>query len=535
MIRADNVLAPYIRPLRRVPRIILTLAAYAALILFAMIYGYFISILPPELLFIPGTPLLILLILILWSLPDLGREPRTVSITLLSAFLAFNYIWPSYVALNLPGLPWLNPQRVVLLILLVSSVYALSTSSRMRRGMLEAARAEPRIWIAFAVYTAATTVAIPFAAENIVFSVNKWANNQVYWTFLFLMSAWFARTPGALLTMVRALMIAGIITAVIAFPEHAGRKVPWIDIIPSWLIGDPILFAVIADDQARLHLDTYRARSTFGVSLSFAEFLAIVLPFYLHAAVTVQSWVRKLLLAAGAVAIITAMAFLTDARSGMNGAIIGVFGYAAFWTFSRWRKRRHDLIAPAAMLAFPAAILSLIGLIFAWRRLYVMVIGGGQHQFSNNAREVQWEMAIDRVLANPIGYGPGRSGEVLGFLNPAGRMTVDSYPINLLLDSGVIGLLAFFAFLVATIWAGLRMALRSDDKELALGGPMAIGLFALLVIKLVLSQPENLPILFAMAGAVCGIHWRLKQGLVVSRPTAAASLAPQVELRPQLA
>lgn len=523
MIRVENVLAPYTRPLRRTPKIIVTLLAYAGLVLFAMIYGYFVSILPPELLFIPATPLLILIILILWSLPDLGREPKTVSVTLLSAFLAFNYIWPSYVALNLPGLPWLNPQRVLLLVLLVSSVYALSTSSRMRRGIFEAARGEPRIWIAFCIYTAATTIAIPFAGENIIFSLNKWANNQVYWTFLFLMAAWFARIPGAFVTMVKALMVAGIIAALIAFPEHAGRKVPWIDVIPSWLIGDPILFAVIADDQARLNLDTYRARSTFGVSLSFAEFLALVLPFFLHAAATVRSGARALLLAAGALAIITSMAFLTDARSGMNGAIIGVFGYAAFWTFNRWKQNRQDLIAPAAMLAFPAAILSLVALIFAWRRLYVMVIGGGQHQFSNNAREQQWEMAIERVLSNPIGYGPGRSGEVLGFLNPAGRMTVDSYPINLLLDSGVVGLLAFAAFLVVTIVAGLRLSLASEDKEFALAGPAAIGLFALLVIKLVLSQPENLPILFTFAGAMCGLSWRVKRSTTLATPAASGS------------
>jgi len=511
LLRNTMILRPYVRPLKRIPNIAVHTLAYAGLVLFSLIYGYAITILPTEMLFIPATPLMILIGLILWALPDTNRVPRSITVGLLGFFLASNYIWPAYVAVNLPGLPWLNPQRVALSLLLILSLYGFAISSRMRNETLEVARAEPMIWKSFMVFWICTLVALPLSGSYFTFSINKWLNNQVYWTFLFFITAYLLQKKGGMITLAKALMIAAIVTSLIAIPEYIGRRVPWVGYVPSWLIGDPIIYERVSSDQARLNLDMYRARSSFTVSLSFAEFLSLAFPFILHSMMEDKNLVKKIVFAAAAVLVATAMAFLTNARSGTNGLIIGLFGYALFWTIRRWLKKRNDLIAPAAILAFPAAVAAFGVLVLAWRRLYVMVVGGGQHQFSNDAREVQWGLAMDRLMVNPIGYGPGRTAEIIGYTNRGGEVTIDSYYINLLIDSGIIGFLAFFVLVISTVLVALRMAMTTDDKETLLAGPLAIALVALLVIKSVLSQPENLPVLFIFAGAVSALAWRTRK------------------------
>lgn len=510
ILRDASVLPNYVNPLRPLPKLFVKLACFGVLALFSVILGYFIAILPPELFVLPAIPSLVLVVLILWALPDVGSVPKVVSATLLSIFVAANSIWPAYVAVNLPGLPWLNPQRLTLFLLLAAGLYGYSTSSRMRTQTLEATRAAPVIWKSFLVYLVATTIALPFAGESISFSITKWANNQVYWTFLFFISAYVIRRPGGMTVLAKGIMIAGLVTALISVPEAIMERVPWVGYVPNWLIGDPLIYERVSSDQARLDLLQYRARSTFGVSLSFAEFLSVPLPFFIHAAVQTKPLTRKILLIAAAVLIAYAMSILTNARSGMNGLIIGVFGYAAYWAFRRWRTNRNDIIGAGAVLAFPVAIAAFTVLVFAWRRLYVMVIGGGQHSFSNQAREVQWERAFDRLFQNPIGYGPGRANAVIGYTNPGGEPTLDSGYINLLIESGILGFGSFMVLCIATVLLGLKLGLKAKDEELGLAAPAAIAVAAILIIKSVLSQQENLPLLFVIAGAICGLAYRAR-------------------------
>jgi hypothetical protein len=70
-------------------------------------------------------------------------------------------------------------------------------------------------------------------------------------------------------------------------------------------------------------------------------------------------------------------------------------------------------------------------------------IGGGSTGFSDQARQVQFDMLWPKLFANPFGYGSGRSGEVLGYRLPGGLLTVDRYVITMLLDYDVIGFLLF--------------------------------------------------------------------------------------------
>ena len=55
--------------------------------------------------------------------------------------------------------------------------------------------------------------------------------------------------------------------------------------------------------------------------------------------------------------------------------------------------------------------------------------------YSDQARYDQWDLALPKILSNPLtGYGFGNAGDVVGYREPNGFVTLDSYlrayPVN---------------------------------------------------------------------------------------------------------
>ena len=84
----------------------------------AVFYGLMSAVLPIAMLSFPMTPILILIVLILWMLPDLGGIEQGRMHKLMLAFIGLSIVWPNYVAFDLPGLPWITPVRFAVFSLL---------------------------------------------------------------------------------------------------------------------------------------------------------------------------------------------------------------------------------------------------------------------------------------------------------------------------------------------------------------------------------------------------------------------------------
>jgi O-antigen ligase len=159
-------------------------------------------------------------------------------------------------------------------------------------------------------------------------------------------------------------------------------------------------------------------------------------------------------------------------------------------------------------------------------RLRMMVLGGGQHQASNNARSEQWRIALGRLKDNPIGHGQDSAGAVVGYVNQAGVSTVDSYYIALLMDYGVLGFVAYGAFYIFAAFLAFRTFVRAENEEERLAGPLAISLTSFIVIKSVLMQQENHHLAFALAGMSAAIAWRQELRLRAAAREAAQPAVP---------
>jgi hypothetical protein len=482
---------------------------FAGIIFVAAFYGLMCAVLPMSLLAIPAVPLLIIIALILWLLPDIGKVRVDSAETLILWFLGLNIVWPNYVAFDLPGLPWITPTRIVVFSLLAVIVFGLATSSEFRRRINEVTGSEKSIRTLFWAFWLMTTISLAFSAQ-LSFSINKYANNQIFWTMMFPVAAYFAVRKGFVDKVATIVVFSLFVVMMLGLYEYKIQKVFWIDQLPFFLRVDPEFLERVAKSQSRAGTDVYRVRGTMATSLYFAEFLAMVFPLALHFMLRSRGFIRTALLAAGVAGTIVVM-YLTNARSAMVGLLLTLLIYPLF---AAWRRRSlspRSIGATSTLAMYPFGVIVVALLVVFWRRAHVMVLGGGQHQASSDARNAQWVMGMPKIFKLPLGHGAGTSGEILGYMNGAGELTVDTYYLSVMLDFGLLALPVFVLMFGLPIWFGFKSHTKATTQEATLVAPLAIGLFNFVVIKSVLSSEANMPLAFIMLGCILGLLWRQKQ------------------------
>lgn len=516
------VLKPYVS--RRELGWFTRLVIGCCLVFLAAFYGLMCSILPLQLVAIPALPIIAMALMILWLLPDIGGLQDRIVGSALVAFVGFNAVWPSFVALNLPGLPWVTPSRFIVIGLVSVFAFNFATSAQMRSQVLEALNGVPLLRQLFWLFWGTTLVAMPFS-DSLMFSISKFLNNQIFWTMMLLASAWLATREGFVLRISKVLAWTVILISLSAIYEYRVSDLFWLHWLPSWLKADDATFAKLGLGSARAGVEEYRARGPFGNSLYFAEYLAIALPFVIYYLTRAKRLIELMLLGAGAFAVLSAMLF-TGSRSAMIGALLTLFIYAFLEALRVRQQRPGSLMANAVLFAYPVFAVALASLVIFWRRLHVMVIGGGQHQGSTDARIAQWEMGWPKVLSHPLGHGAGRSGDVLGFYNPGSEnVTVDTYYLTLLLDYGFIGFLAFMALIGMAIWFGFRAYTKARSPETLLLAPIMIALTNFLIIKSAASTESHMPVIFILIGCLIALVRRQTDADMAAAPAVAEAVA----------
>ncbi len=513
-------MTPYTQ--RRRAGLVTRIVLGAALIFVAMFYGLMIAVLPPQLLVIPTLPILIMAALILWMLPDTDSVYDRPMDRLMCVFVGANVLWPSYIAANLPGLPWVTPTRIAVFALLSLVLYNLATSATLRDRISASMHGLPIVRRLFWGFWLLTTLSLFLSAEPF-FSLNKYANNQIFWTMMFAVTAFLATRDGFVTRMSRILVWSTFIIAVLGIYEFKIERVFWLDHLPGFLKVDPDYLERIMASQARAGTDVYRTKSTFATSLSFAEYLAMVFPLCVHFMARSKNVFKFAALAFGVMGTMVAM-YLTNARSAMVGLLMTFVLYVLFAAWRARKRQPNSLGATATLVAYPVGVAILAALVVFWPRLHVMVLGGGAQAASSEARKVQWSIGLHKLATNPIGHGVGRAAEVLGYTNGEGTLTIDTYYLSLLLEYGVLGLVAFILMFGLPGWFGFKAFSEAETEEEQLVGPLAIGLVNFMVIKSVLSSEINMPIAFVMLGAFVGMLWKRQHKAV---PEVPAELAPE--------
>jgi O-antigen ligase len=232
--------------------------------------------------------------------------------------------------------------------------------------------------------------------------------------------------------------------------------------------------------------ELYRLAAFFGDPNVFAAFLSASIPFALFGVTGLRTTPGRRIALAGAFLLVLAL-WLSFSRGGWLGAIVG-FALAAF--LAGRRPLRVGLLVMAVALvvalAMPRNLLcdtcedqpDLLGSTFG----RIGTVGGG-----DDLRVLFIENAVPIIADHPLlGVGPGRYGgaaaDIYGtpvyatyrtdrlFVNPTQR-TVDNFWLHLVVESGVLGVLAYLTMVMAPLRAIIRRArTAAGGRGVALAG-----------------------------------------------------------------
>lgn len=489
---------------------LLWVALAPALFVFCFIYGFFFALTAPYLIIQFSFPILLLALLAVWALPDERRAPTRFMRILLSGYILSLSLWPSYLALSLPGLPWITPARLFGMPLAFLLLVSLSTSRRFRHQLWTILNAHPLIWKTMAIFTATQFITIPFSG-NLPATINKVLIQQVNWTTVFVFSAYMFSAKGRIPKYISLICCAIVPIFAISHIEYGNQGLLWAGHVPSFLSIENL--DKILSPEFRPGTNEYRAKATFSTALGLAQFMSVLTPFFLMNFLQKSKPISKLI-SVGCIAIIYMSIEYSGSRLGLVGMLWSLLMYVFILAFMRWRTQRTDLIAPAIFYSYPFFFTVVMLASFTIQPVHDAVWGGGAHQGSNQARIDQIGMALPQALKNPIGYGAGQSGPAMGY-GEGEFVTIDNYLISLTLDYGFVGLVSYLVLFLGASAIAFRYAVlyasESKDSEARYLIPLGVSASAFIVIKFVFSQIENDPLLFLILGMITALTARLKR------------------------
>lgn len=501
----------------------------AALLVFAFIYSAAFTLIGRFLLVQFLVPIFVLLGVVVWMLPENDRPPVRALEVLAFAFLVALLCWPDYLAIALPGLPWITLLRLTGFPMAIILLMCVSVSPTFRAEMKMRLSAAPAIWKCVLAFSILALLSIGLS-DDPGFSSNKFAVMLVNWITPFFVGAYVFSLPRRVQWLGYLLWGIAIYVTLIGFQEWRHSQVPWAGRIPSFLVVEDEAVKRILTGAARAATGIYRVQSKFTTSGGLAEFLSMALPFILHIMVKTRRTSTRLAAIATVPPVIWVLV-KTDARLGMVGLFMSLLFYALAWGIMRWRSDKTSLFGPALTIAYPAIFTGFIVATFFVGRLRALVWGNGAQSASTETRKQMYETGVPMVLKNPLGHGLGKGADTLGWVNGNGVLTIDTYYLAIGLEIGVIGFFVYFGMFLLAIVRGTQTVWRAPTGDALYLVPVTIALANFFIAKSVFSQVENHPLVFMLLGASVGLMWRAKldeaaRPAAVLTPTAPSPVRP---------
>jgi O-Antigen ligase len=475
---------------------------------FCLIIGAAFAFVAPALIALFAIPILMLAMIAIWALPELKAVPSRTMGRLFFVYLATLVLWPKYLALALPGLPWITLVRLSSFPMALLLLICVAASAEFRSKLATSVNSTPLLWKLLVGFVGIQTLSIGLS-KFAGYSADKYVEAQVTWTAIFFVSAYLFIQPKLIEKCAMLLWVMAVIVSALGLWEFKLKHVPWAGHIPSFLkIDDPhithILAGVFRDDGQ------YRIASTFSTSLGFGEYIALTLPFVLQFVVNTSKWSVRIAGVASA-ALLIGLAVLSGTRLAVIGCFLTLLFYLLLIGVQRWRRRKDSLIGPAIALAYPVIFAGGVASAFFVGRVRKIFFGDGAAISSTSDRIAQYQLGLPKIMEHPLGYGAGMGAQTLGY-QPYGFLTIDTYYLAIALEYGVIGFVVYYSMFFVAIYEAGRRALFNQDNggDQAFLAPLAMSLFNFVVIKSVFSEPDNHPLVFMMLGMVVALVARAK-------------------------
>jgi hypothetical protein len=505
------MLAPYkegVAPLRRrSSRRIL-----AAVVPCSVAYGVLFAVSSEHISIILVAPLAALMGLAVWALPnDVFPAPtRILRFLTLSAVFALA-VWPNYLAIAPPGMPWITLNRLLGIALLSSLLVCLSVSEAFRTRLRDIFSVSPLLWKALLAFGAIQVFSV-IVSVNVPESIDGFITVLVSWAAIYVASSFVFTEPGMAHRWTLVLWATVIVLCLISLEEYREGRVIWAGHIPDLLrIENPDVLRILAGAQ-REALKQHRVQATFSTSLGLSEYMALALPFIVNFVIGKYSMLTRIAAAATLPVMVFAILF-TQSRLGMVGLGVSALMFFFFFGAARLRRNGNDIIGQAIALSYPVLACLFIAASFLVSHIRHVVWGTGATADSTQARFGQWQAGLPKILARPWGYGLGEGASSLNWTIASGLVTIDSYYLTLAMEYGVFGLLLYVWSLAVGITIAIRLIMERGDKDREAGLilPATISLANFVVEKAVFSQPENHPLIYMLFGLITALAYRSKR------------------------
>jgi hypothetical protein len=484
-------------PWRKVRR---TAAVVLAVSLIGLILGFATVLLPP-MFSIAFTALPIPLLL--WAAPELRRVPVKSLRRVFYALVFVEICVPVYYTVQLPGLPWISVRRAVVSVLIFLFAVTIAGSSKQRKTLSETLKANKALYFCLTAYYISAALSV-FTSKNAGQSISQLTEWTMNWFIPGLCCALVMRSNDDIRGLLRLIGALSLFVTALGVIDFLGQRNYAIAIMPGSLVSSLMASNPSFADMVNaspFRNGFYRASSIFNVTLSYGEFVAMVAPLGAYFIFHGDNLRERTFGAVVVLGVLTSL-FVSGARGGSIAFLASMPVFIALWIARAGRMNPRSMIVPLGGAFALSGLVSVIGLIFAWGRLRVMIFGGGMEAYSDAARWDQVRMAVPQILANPItGHGIGNAADVVGYYSPGGKLTLDSSILTLLVETGVPGFLFYTGALAFATWSAGKRYVIGRDRDSALGAALACSFIAYAVYRLVLNQRENQPLLFILFGA----------------------------------
>lgn len=434
---------------------------------------------------------------------------------MLAAYIAADVLWPSYVAIILPGLPYITPSRIILTLLAIGWIGAIARSPSVVETLSHRLRALRWIAIPLVAIIALKLLAIPFSPYRAL-AIKCLANQSITWYLPFLLTASLLRSRDDLLRGARVFVVAASIVGVLVVWERVTHTNPYVATLGQLVTANERWIPSTFTREFRR--GGYRAFGPYTACLSLAELMTVCLPFALYWYEYARSRYARGALAASVLLMLFGT-FAADSRTGMltSGFILSLYLLIRVGRLAARdpRPARRRLIMTGVVLCVVAMVAT--GL-YAMRQLDWEDAFG-----ANGSRTRQLQLARPLLRDRPlIGYGPGNGVAALMLqYRPNGfDLTIDSYYLTAALETGFPGLIVLLILLGAFVCLAYKRAFE-DRPDASLYLALALFGTAFALVRTTLSQDQNMNLFYIVLGAFVALN-------AMPEPAApAASLTPR--------
>lgn len=479
-------------------------------------------ILPLQWIFAPISLIVIVAVLIFFTFPEMRSVPIRAIAPTFFVFVIAEMTLPIYVAITAPGLPFISIIRMAMIVAAFPFLISVAGSAEVRQRMKAALSVDKPL--TYAIYALFIAFALSIPTSLTPFESTKFLINFCIDTlFPFFACVFVMDSERRQDKFLRIMVLCAIFAVMLGCIEYyIQRRFLFHLMSQSVIEKDPRFAAALSANL--FGNGRFRASAHFLVPLSFGEYCSLILPVALYFLAYPRNARDRILGLCGALAMLVGV-YVADARGGVVGVLMGSAAFMLLYTIKAVGRRKSSLVGPWLISLLPIIFSIVPAMMLASHTFSTFITHGEEGASSTDDRYIQWGMAWPKILSSPLtGWGLGNSGKVVGFVSSgAAGVSVDSYPLTLIVDSGVLGLFAFYAVLGILLWRGVSIYLRNSNPASAKAIALVSTFVAFLVQRTVLSQTENFTNIFMLIGLFVALEQILR-----SQKNSTMSIAPKL-------